>query len=250
MKCDLPIELLNAYFDGELDAHEKARVENHLRDCPACREELETMSRIDEQVRERVFEEPSRDFIFSLNRRVMDAVRVAPRRSFFRYAPVFAPVAAALLLLIVMSNISPSKRIAGIGDRMVYQKLEPRQTQAVQIPEPKIMPGLSVAQRTVRDQRAKAGIAKKAETRLAESADRTEIDKVAAEIPQQYEQVVRAIIDTTGTIIKVATGNTLIPEKDTMLEKQLSGQQVAPPMIAGRKVQVYTEVAPDTLHEE
>jgi len=248
MKCDLPIELLNAYLDGELDAQEKTRVENHLRDCPACREELETLRRMDEQIRERVFEEPSREFVFALNRRVMDAVRV-PRRSFFRYAPVFAPVAAALLILIIMSNVSPSKRIADIGDRMAYQTLEPRQSQAVYIPEPKIMQSPPVAQRTVRDQRAKAGMVKKEETRLTESVDEADMDKLVVTAPQ-HEQVVRAIIDTTGTIIKVATGNTLIPEKDTMLEKQLSGQQFAPPMIAGRKVQVYMEVATDAEKEE
>ena len=249
MKCDLPIELLNAYLDGELDAQKKARVENHLRDCPACREELETLRKIDEQIRERVFEEPSREFVFSLNRRIVDTVRVPPRRSFFRYAPVFAPVAAALLTLVILSNVSPSKKIADISDRMVYQKLEPRQIQAVYIPEPKIMQGPSVAQRTVRDQREKVGMAKKAETRLTESANEADMDKLAVTAPQ-YEQVVRAIIDTTGTIIKVATGNTLIPEKDTMLEKQLSGQQVAPPMIAGRKVQVYMEVATEAQKEE
>jgi anti-sigma factor RsiW len=249
MKCDLPIELLNGYLDGELDAQERARVEAHLRECEACQIELEVLKRLDEQVRKRVYEEPTREFVFTLNRRVMDTIRMAPRRSFFRFAPVFAPVAAALLILIVMINISPSKRIADIGDRMAYQELEPRKLQSVSIREPEIAQAPAAMKRTVRDQKEKAGAIEAEEKSVAESVDETELDRLTTRIPR-HDQVVRAIIDTTGTVIKVATGNTLIPEKDTVLEKQLEGQQVAPPMIAGIKKQVYVEVTTETQKKE
>ena len=138
MKCDLPVELLSGYLDGELDEQQKTRVESHLKNCPACREELEALRQIDEHVRDRVYEEPSREFQFTLNRRVMEKIRTAPRRSFFKLTPIFAPAAAAILILVILINISPSNRNVDMADRMVYRELEPRQQLTVSIPAPKL----------------------------------------------------------------------------------------------------------------
>ncbi|HEX7319217.1 MAG TPA: hypothetical protein VF399_02530, partial [bacterium] len=61
------------------------------------------------------------------------------------------------------------------------------------------------------------------------------------EVPKN--QVVRAIVDSTGKIIKVVTGNTIVPEEDTILEKQLEGQQMAPPTVRGRRTQMYVDLS-------
>lgn len=238
MKCNLPIELLSGYLDGELDDKEKARVESHLKDCPACQEELQALRQIDEHVRDRVYEEPSREFIFTLNRRVMDKIRVSPRRSLFRFFPVFAPVAAAALILIVLINISPSTKIAQIDDQMVYQELEQRPEVPISIPKPKIARTAITMKRTARLAKEKATAGQSAQARDAESDEAYE---PAEAVAAPTEGIVRAIIDSTGTVIKVATGNTRVPEKDTILENSLSGQQLAPPLIAGRKKQVYVD---------
>lgn len=248
MKCDLPVELLSGYLDGELDEQQKAQVEAHLKTCAACQEELEALKQIDEQVRERVYEEPSREFVFTLNRRVMDKVRVAPRRSFFRLTPIFAPAAAALLILVILINVSPSKKIVGMTDRMLYQKLEPRKEPAVSIPEPKITRVTVSKKRAARHDKEKATPMRLEKTRGAKPSASLGADELTTRA--RREQVVRAIIDTSGTIIKVATGNTLVPETDTMLENQLSGQQLAPAVIAGRKQQIYLDFAAEEPKEE
>ncbi|MGB7056055.1 MAG: anti-sigma factor [bacterium] len=248
MKCDLPVELLSGYLDGELDEQQKAQVEAHLTTCPACQEELNTLRQMDEHVRDRVYEEPSREFVFTLNRRVMDKVRGTPRSSFSRFTPIFAPAAAALLILIILINVSPSKKSIGLTDRMMYEQIEPRQEPAVSLPEPRIARVATSKKRLARHDMKKAVSTRLEEARSTDAEESLDMDELRAKAPR--EQVVRAIIDTSGTIIKVATGNTLIPEKDTMLENQLSGQQLAPAMIAGKKQQIYLDFAAEEPEEE
>jgi anti-sigma factor RsiW len=242
MKCDLPIELLNGYLDNELDDEQRARVETHLKACSACREELDVLQRIDRAVRDEVYEEPSSKFVFSLNRRVMEKVSIPRRRNLFRFAPVFVPVAAAFLILIVLINISPSRRLVHVNYRMFYKELAARQEVQVSIPEPKIAQApiskKRVAQTDVDSE--KAAPARLEETRIAVTAEKPDMPEAGIMAPAG-EQVIRAIIDSTGIVIKVATGNTLVPEKDTMLENELSGQQLSPPTIAGRKKQIYVD---------
>jgi len=242
MKCDLPFELLSTYLDGELDEAQRAHVEAHLKSCPICQEELEALQRIEERVKTRVFQEPSREFSFGLNRRIMDKIRIAPRRNIFRFTPIFVPIAAACLILIIITNISPSGRIVGMADRMPYEEVTARQALPVSVPKPEVA---AAPQSQKITPRAVAGTAAPAELEEAPSAEaitRYDAEEFKAIITPR-EQVVRAIIDTSGTIIKVATGNTLVPQKDTMLEKELSGQQLSPPMIAGKKKQIYVDVA-------
>jgi len=255
MNCNLSIELLSGYLDGELNEQEKTTVDAHLEICPKCREVLSALRKIDENVKEGIFEEPSPEFFFALNRRVMDKIRVAPRRSLFRFAPVFAPVAAAILIFVVLIEISPSRKIISVTDRVAYQEVATRQEVQVSIPQPKLIPAPAPApapaatKRTAKaaeDKTLSAKIEQAPEAGLAETRD---IDESAVMVPAR-EQVVRAIIDSTGTIIKVATGNTLIPEKDTILEKEFAGQQLSPPTIEGKKKQVYFDFATTAEKEE
>jgi anti-sigma-K factor RskA len=44
--CSRPLKLLGRYFDGEATDHEREVVENHLRECQACRAQLDSLKGI------------------------------------------------------------------------------------------------------------------------------------------------------------------------------------------------------------
>jgi anti-sigma factor RsiW len=246
MKCELSIELLSGYLDGELDDKQKAVVEKHLKECQSCRQELESLKHLNNYVKEQDIPQPSRDFVFTLNRRIMEKIRKKSRPLFIRLAPVYAPVfAAALVLIVVVHSISGQKRI-GLESRVLYAETEPEKQVAVNMPEPRIVQppraedkmavggkGLLAAPKTAAAERA----ARKPE--VDEERMVSELEESIIEIPR--DMVIRAIVDSTGKIVKVATGNTIVPEKDTMLENRLQGQHLSPPRIAGKRAQVYID---------
>ena len=53
MTCDNQL-LVQAHFDGELDAAASVEVESHLATCAKCREWLGTLQRVRAEIRERV----------------------------------------------------------------------------------------------------------------------------------------------------------------------------------------------------
>ncbi len=254
MKCDLSIELLSGYLDGELDEKQKAFVEEHLESCPSCMEVLREMAHLDKQIKDVQYEEPSREFIFALNRRIMEKVKKKPRFYLFRYTPIFVPATVALLALIVIINIRQQNKIIGLDDRILYfeAKTSSDLKRDLELPYPEPT--------TSRTHEAKTGRAFKkekehdyvateamTEDKLIKPAQADEgVGLGASAVPSQLEipknMVVRAIIDSTGTILKVATGNTILPQKDTMLENRLQGQQLSPPIIAGKKTQLYIDL--------
>ncbi|MBE0432045.1 zf-HC2 domain-containing protein [candidate division WOR-3 bacterium] len=251
MNCDLSIESLSAYLDGELNEKERSAAEIHLAVCPRCREVLNALRTIDENVRQGIFEEPSPEFSRALNRRVLDRVRVAPRRSLLRFVPVFAPVAAAIFIFIVLTETSASRRMVSIGDRVAYEEIAPRQEVHMIVPEPElILAPIPAAQRQTAKAAADRVLRAKGEQTLEASTEEARDAVGSMAISSQREAVVRAIIDTNGTIIKVATGNTLISVRDTIMEKELAGQQLSPPLIEGKKTQIYVDFSPAPDEEE
>lgn len=246
MKCDLPRELLSGYLDGELDSERKKQVEKHLKGCERCRHELAELRQLDQQVRTVEIEEPSREFIFSVNRRIMEKVKSKPRFSMFRLSPILVPVAVAALVLIVLINIQQPMRLASLDDRILYAEVEPRKDLDLQIPE------LGVVEKRSEGKEIRAGkkalyrpaMAKQeavAEAKPPAVSDEV-VEKLSAELSEiPADKVVRAIVDSTGRVVKVATGNSVIPERDTMLENRLQGQQLSPPTVAGRRAQLYVD---------
>lgn len=246
MKCDLPRELLSGYLDGELDRAQKEEVEQHLRECEKCRNELMELERLDQQVRTLEVEEPSREFFFQLNRRIMQQVKKKPKSELFRLSPILVPVAAAALVLIILFNIQQPMRLVSLDDRVLYAKVETKKDLDMRIPK------LGIVEETTEE---KEPMAEKKARYTAAPAKREAV--IAAEPPARHDEaigvlsvealqipadkVVRAIVDSTGKIVKVATGNTIIPERDTMLENRLQGQQVSPPTVAGRRALLYID---------
>ncbi len=246
MKCSLPIELLSGYLDGELNKKQEAELKKHLKKCQRCRNELEELRQLDQYVKTLEIEEPSREFFFALNRRVMQKIKKKSKFFFFRFSQILVPVAVAALVLIVLVNIHQPTRLVSLNDRILYAEIEKTEDLDLQIPE------LGVVQKVLEEK--EVAVVKK-RTHVLSAAKREDIEEAepaevkdevvgvlsieALQIPQ--DKVVRAIVDSTGKIVKVATGNTIIPEKDTMLENRLQGQQLSPPTVAGRRAQLYID---------
>ncbi len=257
MKCDFSIDLLNGYLDNELDEKERRMVENHLKTCACCQQVLEELTKIDKTIQTQAFEEPSRDFIFNLNRRVVEKVGSQPRFSIFRYVPVFAPAAVAILLLIVLLNIGQQERLVGINSRVIYAETPLTPKLELQMPE------LLVTEKADFVRKKEGGESKgyaakasktspepsRAESRDEESANVGEYEVQAPmavyEVQVPEDKIIRAIVDSTGVVVKVATGSSIIPEKDTVLERQLKGQQISPANAQGSNVQMYVDFTPE-----
>lgn len=289
MKCDFPHELLSGYLDGELDAKKKALVEDHLRSCPSCQQVLEALKDQDSLVRSREIEEPSREFEFSLNRRVMEEIRKKPRFTLWRYVPVLVPAAVAALVLVVVFNSNQEARYVTTDDQIFLpvvvipgsldesgkkvvpersvvadkRAAAPKKEKAAELkgvvtlssppPAAPSLGGEDVAREIedvelgplVASESRKDVDACKAEpaATITAGAGGEGVPATCAQLEVPKNQVVRAIVDSTGKIIKVATGNTIVPEEDTMLEKQLEGQQMAPPTVRGRRTQMYVDLS-------
>lgn len=248
MKCDIPIELLSGYLDGVLDNKLKTAVEKHLKECESCRQELEELKRMDEYIKRQEVEEPSRDFVFALNRRVMEKIRRKPRPFLVRLTPVFAPAAIALLLFIVLINTVPRQRLIGIESRILYADMEIEREEEIFMAKPHTARAAAakekVYEREADRAAAPSGLVIAETEKKIDAVDEAmlndfEVQVVQLDIPRKT--VVRAIVDSTGKVLKVATGNTISPEKDTMLENRLEGQQLPPPTVAGRRTQLYVD---------
>jgi hypothetical protein len=250
MTCDVSIELLSGYLDGELDDEQRLFVEKHLKQCQRCRNVLKEFAFLDEEIRTQKFEEPSREFIFGVNRRIIDTVKKKKIFFIFRYTPVFAPAAVAILLFIVLININQHEKMIGIDDRVLYAEITPRQELELQVPESKLVDVKKTEEKTITKPDTKAGISERVaapEVAKAATYDKagelyTLDDEGELQVPK--DRITRAIIDSTGRILKVATGNTIIPERDTVMENRLQGQQLTAPTIAGKKTQMYVDLTP------
>lgn len=251
MKCDISIELLSGYLDGELDEKQKAVVEKHLRECQSCQNELEELKLLNEYIKVQEIEEPSREFFFGVNRRVMEKIIKKPRSFVMRWTPIFAPVAVALLVLVVVINTIPQKRFVGIDSRILYAEI--KHEEEVELRKAKVYaPRAPVAKEKISEE-GKGALAAPEILAISEAAKKpkvvdeaviTDLEVSMDQLAIPRDRVIRAIVDSTGRVLKVATGNTIVPEKDTMLENRLEGQQLSPPTIAGRKTQVYVDLTP------
>jgi anti-sigma factor RsiW len=93
--CDKPVRL-DAYHDGELSPAERAEVEAHLRECPACAAELAAIRAMSGAFADAAPPEPSREQLMQVAR----AVRAEPSDArlllrLFRGAAVAAAVLLA-----------------------------------------------------------------------------------------------------------------------------------------------------------
>lgn len=284
MRCDLTIELLNAYLDNELDEKQRLSVERHLKECPQCRAELEELRGCDRLLKQREIEEPTNKFQLGFENRLLDRIRTRKRPSWvWRLSPVLVPAAAcALVVFVVLTNREKTQPMVGIGEIVPYapEKIgrEDKDLDLAAVPKADQARG-GTASRSLQAEGLKEGMAKKSEAVSEEKAPvivskpaapetpaaglaappaatapepapakirsrdeelltddgvaRTQAKMAELNIPKN--KVVRAIVDSTGRVIRVVTGNTIEPEEDRKLEAQLEGQQLAPPAASGQE---------------
>lgn len=258
MKCPFSIEQLSAYLDNELEPSLRARVEEHLRSCAACRAELEGLRAVDHLVKDAAVEQPSREFEFTLNRAVMAGIRRRPRSFVWRLMPALVPVAVAALALVIAMNLETRTPTIGMTERIAYiPPVIPSETKSPPAPavvarekiaRPAAARGASRSDKV----REEVGYAAARKDAAGEAAGAGVValsdDRDAVAIPRG--QIVRAIIDSTGRVLKVATGNTIVPEKDTLLEQQLEGQQFEAPEICGKRTQMYVDLTTSETETE
>ncbi len=270
MNCELVQELLSAYLDDELSEEQKLQVESHLAECTQCAHELNMMRQIDESIREEPVEEPSREFVFTMNRRIQDRIKVRPGFRWFKIVPFLIPVAVTALILVIIKNIEPGSDFVNVGHRVAYAEIKPEPDLDVTMPKlsvkkeaeyrhvskgvagdklkkeaPPPAPAVAPAERkTVAGQATSTEVVGRGEDYRYDGflAD----DEVTIpEIPEG--RIVRAIVDTNGRILKVVTGRNIIPEPDTFLENRLQGQQLIVPTVSGEKQQLYVDL---TIQED
>ncbi len=264
MVCESIRELLSAYLDNEIDDELKRRVEQHLAVCSECVRDLDTMRLIDDSIREAPVEEPSREFVFALNRRIQDRISARPRPKWLRVFPLLIPIAATALIVLIVKNIEPATGFVSLDRRISYTDTKPEPVFEVAVPEISAKRKLEArhadklaaveqlkeeaaapAPAATSAQRSMAGRAVSAEVIDREDDDHTNAQIIGGEmmipeIPQG--RVVRAIIDTSGRILRIATGRNMVPEADTFLENRLQGQKLIAPTVSGKKQQLYVDL--------
>lgn len=249
--CDFPIELLSAYIDNELNEIDKQKVEEQIRHCSHCLKIIEELKAIDMGLKEIEIEEPSREFIFNLKKNVMEKIRKKPSPVFWKFVPVLVPVAAVVALVIIITgheNLASPVSMKNRIDIIYVPSEKSVQTDKIEVVLPK--PGIVAKRQTP----APAASGVPVERKFAEKKDlevaykkteapASEVEEVARE--RIAPVVVRAVIDSTGRVLNVATGNTITPEEDTTLSRILKGQHIAPPTVRGKPTQMVVEFVAD-----
>src|SRR5262249_35339539 len=102
MNCEQGEELINAYLDGELDERRRSELEQHLRSCSTCQEELERQRQFREEVLSQL---PSFQAPRDLRTKVQAVIRQEQRSRSETLAPmrspwVYVPLGLAAVLLV------------------------------------------------------------------------------------------------------------------------------------------------------
>lgn len=103
--ADHPRELISAYLDERLDATERARVADHLRDCDTCRRLLDDFRTLAAAARREETPPVPADLALKIGRRIdaAEAARLARRRRWYTGAPL--PLASAAAALLVVASL-------------------------------------------------------------------------------------------------------------------------------------------------
>lgn len=91
MNCLKIREKISSYMDNELDSEQSKCVDQHLLDCPVCREELKLLQRVDASVKEMPAYSPSAQFFTQLMQKITKKSAL-PERDGFTYNIFAHPV--------------------------------------------------------------------------------------------------------------------------------------------------------------
>ena len=105
MNCETMILLMNSQLDGESSPSDRDILQNHLQNCPQCREMYQQMEENDKELRKSLLPVPT-----NLSSRIMDAVRkdaAKRKRRIWSYSLSGIAVAAVLILVLFGGSNSP-----------------------------------------------------------------------------------------------------------------------------------------------
>jgi anti-sigma factor RsiW len=153
--CSRPLKLFGKYLDGEAADHERELVENHLRECPACQAELNSMKELHTLIATPV-EEAARQEDFpwvwqKIERRIQaqeKPFRLQSLREWLSVSPflrrrVWVPALAVALLVVAvvpfLMKVTPSPSAASVvvyvesqtNNFMVYEPESEQETMAI-----------------------------------------------------------------------------------------------------------------------
>lgn len=126
MKCIRVRKELSAYIDGEVSARRRAAIDNHLEECPDCKQYEESLSRTVKSVRQVERIEPSAEFWSATMRRIRALAQMPG------YMPVVAPrlapalvacVAIALCFVVGWIALSAGRAAPGPTDEEMFTRV-------------------------------------------------------------------------------------------------------------------------------
>jgi anti-sigma factor RsiW len=94
---------LSPFLDGQLSARQRSRVERHLQECAACREELESVRQTVSLLRSAAVLRPPRSFLIGAGE-IAKQRQVRRRRLSYVYLQAATAVASVLLVLVVSGD--------------------------------------------------------------------------------------------------------------------------------------------------
>jgi hypothetical protein len=120
---------LSAFLDGQLSAREYSRVERHLQECKACREELESLRQTVSLLRSVPMLQPPRTFFIRAGE-VAKQRQVRRRRLSYAYLQAATAVATVLLVLVLSGDAilrfqpaQPAAQVSRVAAVTVSQEL-------------------------------------------------------------------------------------------------------------------------------
>lgn len=134
--CPRISELLERYFDQELADEERALVENHLQDCPSCREELKAMEGLRRLMKTPVDEADSKENFYwvwqKIEREIQQEEKLGWKESikrWFNLTPllrkrVWVPAAAAMAILLLIITPYFYKKTPSSSETSVVEYVE------------------------------------------------------------------------------------------------------------------------------
>lgn len=159
MNCNEIKDMLSLYIDGELDENEKKAIEEHLRICESCRNELEQYQKIINMLQNLIEEEPPIGYCKRLHEKLLKAKqqkKVSTRSRWVKYGSI----AAAFVLVISVIYVSNNLRM-GSSTKNENSVAYDREMQATESPaappETTDMYGLSTNDSKIKEKESASG---------------------------------------------------------------------------------------------
>lgn len=155
MNCNEIKDMFSLYIDGELDENERKTVEEHVRFCESCRNELEQYKKIINMLQNLIEEEPPIGYCKRLHEKLLKAKqrkKVSTRSRWVKYGSI----AAAFILVVSVIYVSSNFRMGSSAKNDYYKSMEATESPAAP-PENADMYGLTTNDSKIEEQESVSG---------------------------------------------------------------------------------------------